>query len=311
MTTRAWVKLDDHMDEHSKFIGASDLSFALAVKAIMYSHRINTDGFLPAGGPARLLREDPADAVADLIDSGFWAAVDGGWQIKNYEYWQQTREMREKQRRDGAKGGRAKAAGHKGISSKALAKAYQSSTKPRIASTEVEVEGEVEREDTRSNTNVTSKTDVTRSEGDSQESQPRKAAPKKGDDPEFDHFWDAYPKRNGKSLHRGKAAAAWGSLSKDKQARARVGVGHYRTACDSGVTLAKDAFRWLRDEAFDDWQTPAAAAAAQPQPPVSSPSSHVDWVDHYKPKPRSDEDKTRTLELIRGIKDRLHEEGLG
>lgn len=73
----------------------------------------------------------------------------------------------------------------------------------------------------------------------------------------FVAFWEAYPPRNGKKLSRGKAEEVWKKLSGDERARAMTGVAHYGHACRSGVTLSKDAFRWLRDRAFDDWQTPA------------------------------------------------------
>jgi hypothetical protein len=70
----------------------------------------------------------------------------------------------------------------------------------------------------------------------------------------FADFWDQYPPRDGKKLDKGKAQAAWKRMSKRDRAAAMVGVGHYAA---SGQR-AKDAFRWLRDSCWDDWQTPAA-----------------------------------------------------
>jgi hypothetical protein len=76
----------------------------------------------------------------------------------------------------------------------------------------------------------------------------------------FEGFWKIYPERNSKKLYKAKAVRAFKRLSKTKRDRALVAVGHYRNACDQNLTLAKDAFRWLGDEAFEDWQTPARAS---------------------------------------------------
>ena len=69
----------------------------------------------------------------------------------------------------------------------------------------------------------------------------------------FDDFWQQYPARDGKKLERGKALAVWKRLSKTKRSAAMTGIEHY---ADSG-TKPKDAHRWLRDECWTDWQTPA------------------------------------------------------
>lgn len=122
----------------------------------------------------------------------------------------------------------------------------------------------------------------------------------------FDDFWGSYPRRNGKRLNRAKSERAWMRLSQAKRDRALAGATHYRQACDGGVTIAKDAFRWLRDDEFEDWQTPAETAEAQVAP---RPSYHSDWKSQDEPKPRTEEEKVRTLELIQGIKNSLRESG--
>ena len=76
-------------------------------------------------------------------------------------------------------------------------------------------------------------------------------------DAAFERFWESYPKRNGKRVGKSKAHSAWKRLNNSDRQAATVGVGHYRAACDGGITIAKDAFRWLRDKAFEDWLTPA------------------------------------------------------
>lgn len=67
------------------------------------------------------------------------------------------------------------------------------------------------------------------------------------------HFWPEYPARDGKKLEKAKALAEWLKLPIEAQRAAVKGARHYAA---SGQR-AKDAYRWLRDRCFDDWQTPA------------------------------------------------------
>ncbi|MGI8426069.1 MAG: hypothetical protein ACR2M4_05625 [Actinomycetota bacterium] len=76
---------------------------------------------------------------------------------------------------------------------------------------------------------------------------------------DFEEFWKTYPSRNGKKLERAKADSAWKKLNKSQRDSAQNAVGNYRSACDLGQTLAKDAFRWLQSRAFEDWLTPAVS----------------------------------------------------
>ena len=87
--------------------------------------------------------------------------------------------------------------------------------------------------------------------------EPSSPAPQDDVDEEFEKFWKAYPRRNGKRIGKAKAAAVWKRMANTKRQRAHVAVAHYRKACDQGLTIAADAHRWLRDETFEDWQTPA------------------------------------------------------
>jgi hypothetical protein len=74
----------------------------------------------------------------------------------------------------------------------------------------------------------------------------------------FEDFWNAYPKRNGKRLGRGKCEIIWRRLSLDDRRAAWRGAKHYDAAVVSGLQLsAKDAERWLRDHLWTDWQDPA------------------------------------------------------
>jgi hypothetical protein len=83
-----------------------------------------------------------------------------------------------------------------------------------------------------------------------------------------DHLWPTYPKRNGKRLGKAKALAQWKRLSVDDQRAAVKGARNYAAACATGLTMAKDPERWLRDRCWDDWQDPAT-----PDRPVDSPAA--------------------------------------
>ena len=69
----------------------------------------------------------------------------------------------------------------------------------------------------------------------------------------FDKFWDAYPKRNGKRVGRQDAEKRWRPLSLDDRRAAWRGAVNYAQAVDRGLTIAKDAFRFLRDRSWEDW----------------------------------------------------------
>ena len=70
---------------------------------------------------------------------------------------------------------------------------------------------------------------------------------------EFEQFWLRYPARDGKKLDKAKALEQWKKLRPPDRRLAEIGVENY---ADSGQR-PKDAFRWLRDRSFMDWQTPA------------------------------------------------------
>ena len=78
----------------------------------------------------------------------------------------------------------------------------------------------------------------------------------------FEDFWNTYPPRKGKKLEKGKAAEAFKRLNNSERALATEAVAHYAASCNRGDTLAKDAFRWLRDKAFNDWLTPPESPPA-------------------------------------------------
>lgn len=248
-----WVKLDDHIDEHPKIARVGPIGFALQVAALAYCNRTLTDGFVPYGVAERLLSfhvvendgkrwtmartsghvGDDIDSewvIALLLEAGMWDDAPGGYQIHDYEKYQPLKEAVEAERAKTAE----RVQRHRNARSNERRNVV---TNPSETPPPVPVPDSVP-------------------ENPNQEP----SSPNGDIDAEFEKFWSGYPKRNDKRLHKGKAHSVWKRLNNAERERARTGVAHYLAACEQGLTIAADAFRWLRDKAFDDWQTPAARA---------------------------------------------------
>lgn len=92
-----WVRLDDEFPDHPKVLGLSDPAFRLHVHALCYASRLLTDGMVPhswlTGGRGR----EPK-AVEQLVATGLWDKVEGGYQIHDYLVYQQSRAHVQSQR---------------------------------------------------------------------------------------------------------------------------------------------------------------------------------------------------------------------
>jgi hypothetical protein len=93
-----WVRLDDSMPDHPKFVDLSDSAFRLWVHGMCYANRQLTDGIVPATA-LKVLRKRPVDA-AELVRAGLWSPLEGGggWRIHDYSEYQPTRDKVLKQR---------------------------------------------------------------------------------------------------------------------------------------------------------------------------------------------------------------------
>lgn len=107
-----WFKVDDSFYDHPKIFDAPDCAVALWTRAGTWSARNLTDGFVPAGMPARLC-DDPDTAVRQLMTRGLWKRTRGGYQFHDWAEYQPSAEavktLREKRVEAGRRGGRAKA----------------------------------------------------------------------------------------------------------------------------------------------------------------------------------------------------------
>lgn len=105
-----WVKLDDRFPEHPKIDGLDDSAFALHVKALCYSNRNTTDGFIPTAAAARMGGAHFKRSAQRLLASGVWESLRDGYEIHDYLDYQPSRtEVMEHL----AKGHAAKVAGGK------------------------------------------------------------------------------------------------------------------------------------------------------------------------------------------------------
>jgi len=73
------------------------------------------------------------------------------------------------------------------------------------------------------------------------------------DDVGFEDAWTLFPKRNGKRVGKQAARLKWRKLSLEDRRACWVAIGHYRNACDSGQTIAKDMERFLKADYWRDW----------------------------------------------------------
>lgn len=111
-----WFKVDDSFYDHPKVFDAPDCAVALWTRAGTWSARNLTDGFVPAGMPARLC-DDPDTAVKELVRRGLWTRTSGGYRFHDWATYQPSAEavkdLRAKRAEAGAAGGKAKAANRK------------------------------------------------------------------------------------------------------------------------------------------------------------------------------------------------------
>lgn len=92
----AWVKLDDHFDEHPKIARLDNDALALFVCGLAYCNRNLTDGFIPfqvGRGQLRYCNGGTDKAIDQLETVGCWEPRDGGWYVHDYDDYQMSREQ--------------------------------------------------------------------------------------------------------------------------------------------------------------------------------------------------------------------------
>lgn len=155
----AWVKIDDHFDEHPKLAAVGPIGWGVWLAGLAYCNRNLTDGFIPRpvaesiGGKWRVYvptedgREqvwrinrssgmvgqdmDTEWAISLLVQVGLWEEVEGGYRVHDYSDYQPSKDevlaLRRVRAEAGSKGGRASAQAKQ---AKSKAKAKQPPSKP-------------------------------------------------------------------------------------------------------------------------------------------------------------------------------------
>lgn len=249
----SWAKVDDGFFHNGKVLATSLAARGLWITALSWSGA-NTEarGVLPPHLPSFLAMGDATDLAHELVDAGLWhkaghdcdrcPQVDTGYVIHDWPEYQE-KALSEKRAEAGRKGGRSGTG-----DSKRRAPAKQ--------------DAKQERKQTASNSQASAQAGIpTRPVPDPRSTPSSPAAaddtPAADDLTGFDAFWEAWPKRGGKRLYRGKAEDQWRKLTLEQRRAAYRGARHYAAASDAGTQGAMDAFRWLRDGAWTDWQEPA------------------------------------------------------
>ena len=107
---RTYIKLHDGMPRHPKVVGLSDKAFRAYIEALCYCSEYLTDGKVPA---SNLTKIAPRRVWRELSEAGLIHDADSGIAMHDYLEHQrsadQVKDLKEKRRASGQRGGRAKA----------------------------------------------------------------------------------------------------------------------------------------------------------------------------------------------------------
>lgn len=102
-----WAKLSDDFSDDTWRL--SDAAFRLHAEALVWSNRKLLDCIIPKEDLRHLKRPE---AVAELLEHGFWADIGSAYEIRHHARYQRLREavikQQETNRENGSKGGRPK-----------------------------------------------------------------------------------------------------------------------------------------------------------------------------------------------------------
>jgi hypothetical protein len=80
-----WIKLDDQIAHHPKFMKAGPVAAWLWVCGNGYCNKFLTDGFIPTAAVKTLGGVDHATKVARVLaDVGLWEKVEGGYRVHDF-----------------------------------------------------------------------------------------------------------------------------------------------------------------------------------------------------------------------------------
>jgi len=254
-----WARVDDGWWSHPKVLGLSMAARGLWTTALSWSCTQRSD-FVPASFVTMVCPNGEAGpVVGQLVESGLWEPVGDeanakqtGWRIHDWDDYQH-RTLSEKRADAGRKGGLA--SGESRRPSEANPKQIDvASGSKRQANAEAGIPTRPEPNPTQPVPDRKSLVASSRDEGAETVEQ-------------FEHFWSAYPDRDGRKRGKKNALIEWRRLNLDERRRAYIGATHLAASSD----LPKDAERFLRrakggkgDFPFDDYQQQVVARSRDP-----------------------------------------------
>jgi hypothetical protein len=272
----AWVRIDDHFDEHPKMAKVGPIGWGVWMAGLAYCNRNLTDGFIPWTKAHTLtsfdLRDDDgvvctltrdygdhefdidASWVIDLLVSArLWIVVKGGFMVHDYENYQPSKAQIEEER------AKKRAAGQAGGQAAAMARAQAGATaEPKQV---LQQETSTSSSETQAKSNPkpnptpnpvptpkpepTEDSSLSSADADGEEENTEFAYPN-----DFSIFWEAYPKKAGKRA----ALKAWQSLrpSKTLQEKMITAIGEQKHGRQWRAGFVTDPSRWLKDGRWDD-----------------------------------------------------------
>lgn len=80
-----WIKLDDGVTEHRRFVGLTPNAWCLWLHGLCYCSRNLTDGHIPAAMVPRLTAMPQwRKALGELVDAELWLEQPDGYQVDSY-----------------------------------------------------------------------------------------------------------------------------------------------------------------------------------------------------------------------------------
>ena len=114
-----WIRLDDQIAHHPKFIAAGPIAAWLWVCGNGYCNKYLTDGFIPASALGTLGDVTNVEKWAmRLVEVGLWKKVSGGFNVHDFHDYNPTaaevKEVRAKRSAAGKAGGKASGEARRG-----------------------------------------------------------------------------------------------------------------------------------------------------------------------------------------------------
>ena len=130
-----WAKFDDQFTDHPKVVAAGPMAELLAMRAVIYCARYETDGHVQAAQLPRLTVgiTSPKKQVRALVDAGLWTVDDDGdgWWVHDFLDYHPSRADKDEERAK-ARERMAKARGNKGRGSPGSSSDVRANTQPNV-----------------------------------------------------------------------------------------------------------------------------------------------------------------------------------